>query len=113
MQPDQDLKCLDETIASLGRSRDAARYDLLLEHLRAARRYLLAATRNEYRFCLQQAVESLFVIDDKAARLETKTVLQRLLGSDALKLDAPKRERRTTAGTEVALANAVPLAPAL
>jgi hypothetical protein len=111
MQPDQDLKCLDETIASLGRSRDAAPCDLLLEHLRAARRYLLAATRDEYRFCLQQAVDSLFVIEDRASRLETKTILQRLLGLDAT--GAPKQERRTTAGTEIALANAVPVAPAL
>jgi hypothetical protein len=113
MQPDQDLKCLDETIASLGRSHDMAPCDLLLEHLRAARRYLLAATRDEYRFCLQQAVDSLFVVEDKTSRLETKAVLQRLLGSGPLKLDGPKQEGRTTTGTEVALANAVPLAPAL
>jgi hypothetical protein len=111
VQQDQDLKCLDETIASLGRH-DAAPCDLLLEHLRAARRYLLAATRDEYRFCLQQAVDSLLAIRDKAARLEMKTILQRLLGLDVTKMGAPKQERRTTAGTKVALADAVPLAPA-
>ena len=83
MQQDEDLKCLDELIAAVGGSHDAAPTDLLLEHLRATRRYLLGSTRAEYCFCLEQAKESVFAVRDKTARIEIKATLQSLIASGA------------------------------
>ena len=87
MQPDQDLKCLDELIADLGDSSDAGRRsggscDLLLEHLQAARRDLLGSMRDEYRLNLQQAKDSLTCIADRSARAKTRERLLRLIESE-------------------------------
>jgi hypothetical protein len=87
MQPDQDLKCLDELIADLGGSSDAGRQsgdscDLLLEHLQAARRDLLGLMLDEYRLNLQQAKESLTCIADRSARAKTKERLLSLIESE-------------------------------
>lgn len=72
MQQDERLKCLDEMIADLGGSHDAAPFDLLLEHLQAARRYLLGSMPGEYGLCLQQANESVASLPAKTAGIETK-----------------------------------------
>lgn len=82
MQQDEHLKCLDEMIADLGSSHDAAPCDLLLEHLQAARRYLLGSMPGEYGLCLRQANESVAFIPDKTAGAETRKILRRLIGSE-------------------------------
>ena len=89
MQHYKDLKILDEMIADLGGS-SAAACDLLLEHLQAARRYLLGSMPGEYRFCLQQARKSVAFILEKAAGTETKKVLRYLIDSEL-----PKQRRST------------------
>jgi len=83
MQPDQDLKRLDEMIASLSASHDAAPWDLLLDRLRTARRYLLSSGSGEYKFALEQAMESVGWIPDKTARAGTKKTLRNLMDSEA------------------------------
>ncbi len=82
MQQDERLKCLDEMIADLGGSHDAAPFDLLLEHLQAARRYLLGSMPGEYGLCLRQANESVAFIPDKNAGTETKRILRRWIDSE-------------------------------
>ncbi len=72
MQQDEDLKILDEMIADLGGSSDVPACDLLLEHLQAARRYLLGSMPGEYSLCLRQANESVVFIPDKAAGTKQK-----------------------------------------
>ena len=86
MQPDQDLKCLDELIADLGGSSDAGREsggscNLLLEHLQAARRDLLGSMPGEYRLSLQLAKESLACISDRSVRATTREKLLSLIES--------------------------------
>jgi hypothetical protein len=83
MRPDQDLRQLDEAIASLSGSHDAAPWDHLLDRLRTARRYLLGASPGEYKFTLQQAVDSVACIPDKTARAEAKKMLRNLMDSEA------------------------------
>ena len=87
MQPDQDLKCLDELIADLGGSSDVGRQsggscDLLLEHLQAARWNLLGSMPGEYRLSLQLAKESLACISDRSARAKTRERLVSLIESE-------------------------------
>ncbi len=93
MQQDEDLKILDEMIADLGGSCAAAACDLLLEHLQAARRYLLGSMPGEYRFCLQQARESVAFIPEKVAGNETKKILRYLIDSEV-----PSQRRSTASG---------------
>ncbi len=86
MQPNQELKSLDELIASLGGADTGAHTPpgpsgLLLEHLQAARRDLLGSITGEYRFSLDQAHESLAGILDKGTRIEMKKRLQILINS--------------------------------
>ena len=82
MQQEEHLKCLDEMIADLGGSHHSALCDLLLEHLQAARRYLLGSMPGEYGLCLRQAKESVAFIPDKSAGAETKKILRRLVDSE-------------------------------
>ena len=84
MQPQQDLKCLDELIADLGGASDPAKQsggscDLLLEHLQAARRDLLGSMPDEYRLNLQQAKESLACISGRSAQAKTRATLLSLI----------------------------------
>jgi hypothetical protein len=90
MQQDKDLECLDEMIADLGRSKDAVPWDLLLEHLQAARRYLLGSMPREYSLSLQQARESVALIPDKIARSETKKILRSLIDSKCQNSNGPR-----------------------
>ncbi len=87
MQQSTDLKNLDELIAHLGgtgiSTQSVGPCGLLLEHMQAARRDLLGSMRNEYSSSLQFAKESLACIPDKAARVETKRMVQSLIDSDA------------------------------
>lgn len=106
-QQDEDLSCLDKMIADVGSSHDAASCDLFLEHLRAARRYLLGSMAGEYRFSLQQAKESVIAIEDKTARVETKEILQNLIGPGV------PRQQSATASREYALPSPAPLASSL
>ena len=108
MQQDEDLKCLDEMIADLGGSHDAAPCDLLLEHLQAARRYLLGSMPGEYSLCLQQASESVALIPDKIARIERKKILRRLISPEM-----PQQRRSRTASPGHAVPSPAPLAPVL
>src|SRR5579871_1731330 len=89
MQPDLDLKSLDELIAILGGAdigaRSAGPCGLLIEHLQAARRYRLGAMHAEYRSSLDQAKASVACIADKNSRAEAKGSLQQLLDSAAPK----------------------------
>jgi hypothetical protein len=81
--PQDQLKCLDELIATLGGADTGAHTQgpsgLLLEHLQAARRDLLGSILGEYRLSLQQAKESVASILDKSAREEMKKRLQSLI----------------------------------
>src|SRR5690348_13818604 len=90
MRQDEDLKILDEMIAELGGSGAATACDLLLEHLQAARRYLLGSMPREYGMCLQQARESLASIPERVAGIETKKILRYLIDSEV-----PKQLRST------------------
>jgi|SRR5579871_451748 len=113
MQKDQDLKRLDELIAGPGASSDAGRRSsgscgLLLEHLRAARRALLGAMRDEYSLNLEQAKESLDCISDKSTRAQVKKTLQSLITSES-----PKKPASVAARDKGVPATPVLLAPAL
>jgi hypothetical protein len=105
MQPDNDLKRLDETIARLASTHDAAPCDLLLEHLRAARRYKLGSMPGEYKFSLQQAIDAVYVITNESARIETKSILGSLIHSEV-----SQPQRSIVAGAAYALASPAPLA---
>ena len=107
MQQDEELKILDEMIADLGGSRAAPACDLLLEHLQAARRYLLGSMPGEYGLCLQQARESLASIPEKAAGIETRKNLRYLIDSEV-----PKQRRSTDASPGHLLPSPAPLASA-
>jgi len=107
MQQDEELKILDEMIADLGGSSDVPACDLLLEHLQAARRYLLGSMPGEYGLCLQQARESVFSIPEKAAGTETKKILRYLIDSEV-----PKQRRSTDASPGHLLPSPAPLASA-
>jgi hypothetical protein len=77
----QHLRCLDALIAYLGGSNDAGRRsrgpcDLLLEHLRAARRELRGSMHAEYRLSLQQARKSVACISDRTDRTKIKKILR-------------------------------------
>jgi len=107
MQQDEELKILDEMIADLGGSSDVPACDLLLEHLQAARRYLLGSMPGEYGLCLQQARESLASIPEKAAGIETRKNLRYLIDSEV-----PKQRRSTAASAGFPLPSLAPLASA-
>lgn len=66
-------------IAGVGGSNDAA-CDLLLEHLQAARRYLLGSMPGEYNFSLQQARKSVAFIPDETARTDLKEQIKAASG---------------------------------
>ena len=112
-QQDEDLKCLDKLIADFGGSSDAGQRsrgpcDLLLEHLQAARRYLLGSMPGEYSLSLQQAKESVaYCILDKNARAETKRILRSLIGSEV-----PKQQAGVTGRFSHLLPSPVPLTEA-
>jgi hypothetical protein len=87
MRQNQDLKCIDKLIADLGGSNDTGRRgpgpcDLLLEHLQAARRYLLGSMPGEYSLSLQQAEESLACMPDKDVRNRVRMVLRTAIASE-------------------------------
>ena len=90
MQLDEDLKILDEMIADLVGSNAAATSDLVLEHLQAARRYLLGSMPGEYSLCLQQARESLAFLPEKVAGTKTKNSLRYLIDSEVPKQRSPR-----------------------
>ena len=92
MQQDEDLKMLDEMVADLGGSSAAPACDLLLEHLQAARRYLLGSMPGEYSLCLEQARQSVAFLPEKVAGTRTKKILGCLIDSVL-----PKQQRSTTA----------------
>jgi hypothetical protein len=84
MQPHESLKRLDGLIENLGGSGDASKHSegqcaLLLEHLQAARRYLLGSMPAEYGSSLGQAKESTSCIADKSTRAQTKETLRSLI----------------------------------
>jgi hypothetical protein len=108
MPQDEDLKSLDEMVAGFGTSRDLEGRDLVLEHLRAARRCLLGSMLGEYRFNLQQAREAVGFLPDKTVQAGAKTILLRLYDSVTSK---PRRSAATGAG--YALPSPAPLAPAV
>ncbi len=85
MQQDDDLKSLDQLIATLGGADTGAQSPgpsgLLLEHLQAARRDLLGSITGEYRFSLNEAKGSVSSILDETARTEMKRRLQTLIDS--------------------------------
>jgi hypothetical protein len=113
MQQEKQLKSLDELIADLGGCNDAdgysrGLYDLLREHLQAARRYLLGSMPGEYSLSLQQAQESVSWIPDKRARTATRNTLRALIDSKM-----PKQRSPTAATTGYALPRSVRPAPAL
>ena len=107
MHQDEDLKILDEMIADLGGSRAATACDLLLEHLQAARRYLLGSMPIEYSMCLQQARESLASIPERVTGIETKKILRYLIDSEV-----PKQRRSTAASDGHPLPSTAALEPA-
>jgi hypothetical protein len=87
MQPNNDLKSLDDMIAGLGGAvsgrQTTGPCGLLLEHLEAARRGLLGSMRGEYSLSLEQARESVACIPDKQSRTNTRATLQGLIDSAA------------------------------
>jgi hypothetical protein len=72
---DQDLHRLDTLLAVLG-GRNRGPCDLLMEHIEAARRYLLGSMPGEYIVSLEQALASVSCIADKRRRSELKTALR-------------------------------------
>jgi hypothetical protein len=113
MQQEEKLKYLDELIADLGGCNDADGYsrglwDLLLEHLQAARRYLLGSMPSEYSLSLQQAQQSVTWIPNKRARTGPRNTLRTLIDSKM-----PKPRTPTAATTGYALPGSVRPAPAL
>lgn len=95
MEPNADIKRLDQLIAKLAGDgagmRSAGPCELLLEHLRAARRDRLGAMSGECRVNLQLAKESVSCISDKSTRSEVKDSLNKLLDAG---------DRKMTASTE-------------
>jgi hypothetical protein len=86
MRQDEDLKCLDKLISEFG----GGQYDLLLEHLRTARRSLLGSMAGEYRSSLLQAKESLgYSTLDKGVRTGIRQTLQGLIEPEASKERPP------------------------
>jgi hypothetical protein len=83
-QQKDDLKCLDELIATLGGA-DKGPCALPVEHLEAARRSLLGASLGEYRLSLEQAKESVVCVIDKNARNEIKKLLGSLIDANGPK----------------------------
>jgi hypothetical protein len=88
-QQKNDLKCLDELIATLGGADNGTHSQgpcaLPVEHLEAARRNLLGASLGEYRFSLEQAKESVVCVIDKNARNEIKKLLRSLIDANGPK----------------------------
>lgn len=78
MRREQDLQSLEELIAGKTMSLKHPT-DLLVEHLNAARRYLLAGSRLEFEMILSQALSSLSCITNKDERIRVKGVLRGLL----------------------------------
>jgi hypothetical protein len=103
MQQDEDLKRIDEMIATVSDSHDAAPWDLLLDRLRTARRYLLSSGSGEYKFALQQAMESAGWIPDKTVRAGTKKTLRSLMDSET-----STAQRSTAGGIAYASPSAAP-----
>jgi hypothetical protein len=95
--PQNQLRCLDELIATLGGADTGAHSQgpsgLLLEHLQAARRDLLGSIMSEYRLSLQQAKESVASILDKTARAEMKKRLQGLIDLSTDHMWSPDQAR--------------------
>jgi hypothetical protein len=89
LQQKNDLKCLDELIATLGGADNGMHSQgpcaLPVEHLEAARRNLLGASVGEYRFSLEQAKESVVCVIDKNARNEIKKLLRSLIDANGPK----------------------------
>lgn len=83
MKRNTDIKRLDQLIAKIDGNgtgmRSAGPCELLLEHLRAARRDLLGSMSGEYQVNLQLAKESVSSISDKSTRTEVKGRLRSLI----------------------------------
>ena len=81
VQSHERLTCLDKLIAEFGGGSSGASHPNLasctaiLEHLQAARRYLLGAALDEYRLSLDHAKSSLFSIADGKTRTEVRNTL--------------------------------------
>ena len=73
MRSDEKIRRLDQLIQALEGSA------MVLEHLQAARRYLLGASFGEYRSCLQFGLDSSFSIADRGVREDAKATLAFLL----------------------------------
>jgi hypothetical protein len=83
MQQSLILQRLDEVITSLHGDEDPGTHgrgscDLLLEHLRAARRNLLGSARLEYDLNLEQSLSAVDCIPSKDLRARVKQVLESL-----------------------------------
>ena len=84
MMQDHAVKQIDELLQALGDPVDLSRHsvgsiDLLLEHLRGARRYLLAAMPLEYELNLREAHGTLDCIGDNDLRDRTRRTIESLL----------------------------------
>lgn len=81
MEPNNDIKQLDLLIAKIGgaRTQSTGACELLLEHLRSARRDRLGGRSGEYHSSLQQAKISIACIADKTRRVEVKETLGNLI----------------------------------
>jgi hypothetical protein len=86
MQQNDDLARLDGLIAEIGGADIHMRTEgpsaSLTEHLRAARRNLMASMPGEYQLSLQMAGESLAGIAEKSDRNRVKQVLLSLANSE-------------------------------
>jgi hypothetical protein len=80
---DRDLKRIEKLLADLGGAGSQGRgpSDLLLEHIEAARRYLVGSMPGEYIVSLEQAHASLGCIADKHTRSEARKVLRSAIDS--------------------------------
>ena len=83
MKSNERLASLSKLIEEFGGSSVPAeqtlvKSSLLLEHLQAARRYLLGASLDEYRSSLDQAKTCLFTISDSTKRIGMKKALAEL-----------------------------------
>jgi hypothetical protein len=84
---DQHLKSLDEWIERLGGVDEGLQTEsdcsLLVEHLEAARRNLLAAMPAEYALSLEQGLQSVSRVSDEKARAEITRTLRNLINAQA------------------------------
>lgn len=91
MQPSSNLQRLDEVIARLQGGDGRGGPELLLEHLRAARRNHLGSAPKEYALNLEQAMGAANSLPSKSMKDSVKGTLQSLVAeaADARRLPSP------------------------